>query len=237
MQTHRQQMQTDERPSKITTLHQLKELAEIGRNARIIFHDLSNHLTALTLSMEHVTQILKSHIQKSDDPSFFNPVTETHKTLSIFRDATDHHMIDVRVRAAEHHMIFGSKVSFTHIMTNLITNAIEACVDTPFEPHLITTARHIIVISFEKKVSGTVLTVSDNGSGIAKKHLHHIFNESYTTKKTGHGIGLFSVRKYVEESFCGTIRVRSICTGPSRGTTFTIEFPEWKQSSESHQNP
>jgi signal transduction histidine kinase len=65
-----------------------------------------------------------------------------------------------------------------------------------------------------------VLSVSDNGKGIANEHLDRIFDAHFTTKETGKGIGLAIVREIVREAG-GEVTVE---TGSS-GTTFFVTLP------------
>ena len=66
-----------------------------------------------------------------------------------------------------------------------------------------------------------VIRVKDNGPGIPEEHRKKVFSQRFTTKKTGHGIGLVSVAKSVA-SLGGRISVESI-TG--EGTTFEVTLP------------
>jgi signal transduction histidine kinase len=66
-----------------------------------------------------------------------------------------------------------------------------------------------------------VLTVRDDGSGIPEEHRERLFRPYFTTKKHGTGLGLFVIRKIVEEHG-GTVRVESEV---GSGTTFFVELP------------
>jgi len=70
--------------------------------------------------------------------------------------------------------------------------------------------------------------VSDTGSGIAKEHIHRIYDPFFTTKATpkegqsrGTGLGL-SVTYGIIQEHAGKIRVES---NPGAGTTFALDFP------------
>ena len=67
------------------------------------------------------------------------------------------------------------------------------------------------------------ITVADNGKGIPREHLKHIFNPGFTTKKRGWGLGLSLCRRIVNEYHDGKIYV-----GKSQkdvGTQFEIVLP------------
>ncbi|MBS3733080.1 MAG: response regulator, partial [Desulfobacterales bacterium] len=61
----------------------------------------------------------------------------------------------------------------------------------------------------------------DEGIGIDRKHLKHIFDPYYSTKKGGNGLGLATVYSIIEKHG-GHISVDS---EPGRGTRFTLYLP------------
>ena len=68
-----------------------------------------------------------------------------------------------------------------------------------------------------------VIEVRDTGEGIASENLDRIFNPDFTTKPVGQGTGLgLAGVKTMVESYAGTIEAKS---SPGRGTTFTVKLP------------
>ncbi|CAN5872221.1 hypothetical protein BH11GEM1_BH11GEM1_07220 [soil metagenome] len=68
-----------------------------------------------------------------------------------------------------------------------------------------------------------VLTVTDNGPGIAREQLDRIFNPFFTTKPVGQGTGLgLSISDSIVREHGGRIRVESV---PGGGATFIVELP------------
>jgi signal transduction histidine kinase len=98
------------------------------------------------------------------------------------------------------------------VMINLVVNAIEAVKDRP-EPRIILTA----YIATNRK---TVITVSDNGHGMAHELLDKIFIPFFSTKKSGSGIGL-SLCKQIMMLHKGNIQVHSV---EGKGTSFQLQF-------------
>ena len=77
---------------------------------------------------------------------------------------------------------------------------------------------HITVFTKEESV---VITVKDNGPGIAKEHLGRLFSPFFTTKNTGNGLGLYQTYKVIQ-SHHGQIDVKS---SSDCGTLFIITLP------------
>jgi nitrogen fixation/metabolism regulation signal transduction histidine kinase len=97
------------------------------------------------------------------------------------------------------------------VLINLLKNAIEALGDSP-NPEL-----HLVGRYDESAVR---IEVIDNGPGIIKEALEHIFVPFYTTKRTGSGIGL-SLSRQIMQMHNGSITVES---EPHVRTVFTLRF-------------
>lgn len=103
-------------------------------------------------------------------------------------------------------------------LTNLVANALDACVWDP-EP---ADQPRIVVRVARGKPGRLLLSVADNGMGIAEENQRKILRAFFTTKGIrGTGLGLLLTKKTAEEHG-GTISFRST---PGEGSTFTIELP------------
>ncbi|MFA7420790.1 MAG: ATP-binding protein [Melioribacteraceae bacterium] len=91
---------------------------------------------------------------------------------------------------------------------NLIRNAFQADADK-------------VIVSFDLYDGRCSIRFADNGKGIDEKILPKIFDENYTTKKYGMGLGLNMAKKYIE-SINGKIEVEKTS---GSGTTFLITIP------------
>jgi len=85
-----------------------------------------------------------------------------------------------------------------------------------------------INIQTNETKNGHVVRIQDNGIGISKKDLPHIFDRFYQASnsrtksgKNGHGLGL-SLAKKIVELHSGTISVKSKI---NKGSTFTVKLP------------
>ena len=86
-------------------------------------------------------------------------------------------------------------------------------------------SKSIVMIKSEKNRDNVHVLVIDQGSGIVKEDLTHIFDRFYRSDKSrnqqGYGLGL-SIAKEIIESHSGSITVKSV---PNKGSTFTIKLP------------
>ena len=93
---------------------------------------------------------------------------------------------------------------------NLIVNALDAVSDNGSVQIILTKSNEQFVVS-----------ITDDGCGIAPKQLLTIFHPFTTTKPDGTGLGL-PVAKRIIEGHGGHIRVIS---APNQGATFTFLLP------------
>jgi two-component system sensor histidine kinase HydH len=121
--------------------------------------------------------------------------------------------IKVRTRLAEPApRALGDPVIVRRIVDNLVRNAVES-LDARGGDVTITTSR---------AQNGAVrIGVADTGRGMSQEELAHAFDDFFTTKPDGTGLGLSVVRRLTTD-LNGSVRVQS---APGQGTAFTIELP------------
>jgi signal transduction histidine kinase len=99
------------------------------------------------------------------------------------------------------------------VFLNILMNAVDACVDRQ---------GRIRIVS-RNNGNAIVVTIEDNGHGIAEGLKSKIFDPFFTTKEVGKGTGLgLWVSLGIVKNFGGDIRVES---QRGKGSTFTIELP------------
>jgi len=79
-----------------------------------------------------------------------------------------------------------------------------------------------IVSRVHTEEGSVVLTVKDNGVGIVEDDLKKIFDNGFTTRESGHGIGLHSCIQSAKE-MGGGLEVQS--AGKNKGAVFTLSLP------------
>lgn len=113
--------------------------------------------------------------------------------------------------------INGDPVQIEQILSNLVTNAIDAS-QNEIE----------IRIAVQKLGADEVrLSVSDKGEGMSAEKVEHIFSPFFTTKPPGKGTGL---GLYIVQKICKNHRATLDCQSePGEGTTFNITFKILKE--------
>ena len=77
-----------------------------------------------------------------------------------------------------------------------------------------------VIVAIENLEDKFIISVKDNGSGIPDANRDRVFEQKFTTKFTGMGLGLYMVKKIVED-YNGRIWFE---TEIDEGTTFFLEF-------------
>ena len=110
--------------------------------------------------------------------------------------------------------IVGDSVNLQQVVINLVMNAMEAVARSPESP------REVRVTT---RASGRFaeIVVSDRGPGLTPENEARLFEESFTTRKDGMGLGL-SIVKTIVEMHGGTVAYES---NQPRGAIFRMRLP------------
>jgi C4-dicarboxylate-specific signal transduction histidine kinase len=145
----------------------------------------------------------------------FDAVPVLHDSLVLLDQAVRR----ARCRIAFEHSqasvtVFGSPESFSQVIINLVTNAIEASAPT---------GGGLVTVKLESEGDSALLEVSDQGTGIDPEIMGRIFDPMFTTKPFGEatGLGLTVVHDMVVRDLGGTVEVESRV---GEGTTFMLRF-------------
>lgn len=211
---------------------QQSKLAELGEVFSSIAHQWKNPLVEIsTISQEHammnqndeidekyvkdiMSQVtymtdtindFQNFIVPSTIKTFFNIEDSILDMLKIIKHTIKYNYINVEINKtnASNLVVSGYKNEFMQILLNIINNAKDAIVLN----RAIQTIKVKGVIKFNiyNDFSNVILEISDNGGGIKKHTLNNIFSAYFTTKKDGHGIGLYMSKLIIEDKMNGKI--------------------------------
>jgi PAS domain S-box-containing protein len=225
------------------SLLQAEKIAATGRMAATIAHEINNPLE----SVMNLLYLLREKITDGDGRGFLATAEEELKrvshiakqTLGYYREhaaaslasleeIAEHALtiyeprciaagITVRRSLGPSTKVMLRRGEMMQVISNLIVNAIYAM---PAGGTLSVSVRDA-----SSAEDGIVLTVEDDGVGIAPKDLPKVFDAFFTTRATvGTGIGLFTAKQFVE-GHGGRIDLDSSCESDSHGTTVRVFLP------------
>jgi len=144
------------------------------------------------------------------------PVNElVEDALRMNTSALDRHHINIIRELDPSPPVLLDKHKVLQILVNLLRNAKHACEDS---------GRPDKEIRVRVRDTGDLVLISvlDNGVGIAPENLTRIFNHGFTTRAEGHGFGLHS-GALAARDLGG--RLTAASPGPGQGAVFTLEIP------------
>jgi PAS domain S-box-containing protein len=147
-------------------------------------------------------------------------------TVALMHSYLKKNMVNINLNlAAEKSKIIASPQQIGQVIMNLVNNAVDAIIHAPdFKENLKepTSKSGQIGIETVNQENEIIITVKDNGPGIAPKDIERIFDPFFTRRKTmGMGVGL-SICYGIIEDHKGTIAAENL---PEGGAVFTIRLP------------
>ncbi len=212
---------------------QQSKLAEIGEVFSSIAHQWKNPLVEIaTIAQDHFYSCLDENDEKNNQfvhdimvqvrymtdtinsfQAFIMP--STTKTVFDVNDAIEtmlkiinhtikYNYIDVKVDIshATNLMVLGYKNEFMQTLLNIVNNSKDQIIQQREEKKIKRGMIAIVVYNHAQKV---IIEICDNAGGIPEEKLPHLFDAYFTTKKQGHGIGLYMSKLIIEDKMGGKI--------------------------------
>jgi signal transduction histidine kinase len=236
---------TERLRSSSTRIREAERRAAVGDLARQVNHDIKNGLAPIRNVLRHLAQVA------SQDPSTLPQVFEARRSTlessveyldtlarnydrlspSVERRSCDVNAIveqvvrnasgDASVLRAQLDLrlpsAVGDSLMIRRILENLIGNALDSIAGTPGAS---------VTVSTERLANGGApnsvrIVVADTGPGMTQTELDRAFDDFYTTKAGGSGLGLSIVRRLILD-LNGSLRVE---TEPAKGTRVVVDLP------------
>ena len=136
------------------------------------------------------------------------------EVAALLQSEAERRLVRIEMLLASVATVVGDRVQVQQVLINLLLNAMDA-VDEVGED------RRGIIVTIESAGDRSIITIRDQGHGIAAEELPKLFDSFYSTKRTGMGLGL-SIARTIVETHGGRIWVES---QPGEGSQFHVEFP------------
>jgi signal transduction histidine kinase len=224
------------------SLIQAEKIAATGRMAATIAHEINNPLEAVL----NLLYLLRPLVTTSEGKSYLGTAEIeltrvahiAKQTLGYYREhasavslplsqLAEHTIAVYSPRciayniALERHLDSTTRITLRRgemmqVISNLLANAISAMPEG---------GKLIVSVSDAQTPSpGVLLTIEDNGVGIAEENLEKVFDAFFTTRTVGTGIGLFVARQFVE-GHGGMITIESRTDPANHGTKVSVFLP------------
>jgi len=241
------QEKTEELKNIYNQVNQIEKLASLGKLSATVAHELNNPLEGILTYSKLISKKLKSYNGNGDTSSlvkYLDLISDetarcgrivkdlllfSHKEAETFAEENLISIIDKSITIIDHHLemnniILVKDYSADEIIIKcnaqklqqafiaLFINAIEA-MNNP--------GKIIVKAGTENRTA--IFRIKDEGTGISKKDLPHIFEPFFSTKEAAQGTGLgLAVTYGIITNQSGKISVEETS---SQGTTFKIELP------------
>ena len=225
-----------------------EKLAVTGRLAATIAHEIHNPLD----SVSNLLYLMRNGASKEESSQFMDiaeqelaRVTQISRAmLGLYRESKAPVQVDLREMLQEILLLLERRLSglevtiatdmpnaisvaafpaeLRQVFTNLIANAAEAASPGGKITVSITPQPSGVDATGNKMQAGAIVTIADNGTGIAEEIRTHLFQPFFTTKgERGTGLGLWVSRGIVNKHG-GTISLESDTSEVSHGTVVDV---------------
>jgi signal transduction histidine kinase len=213
--------------------------AALGDFARQANHDIKNGLTPIRNVFRHLGEVsgeagqLQSVFEEREGTIASGidylerlsteyarlstrPVPQPLELSSLFREiglafaSVDSRVAVGRMLSA---VVLADPLAVRRVVENLVSNALQSLGEGP--------GSVILSMALPSEGNAVELVVRDSGEGIPDSVREHLFEDFFTTREGGAGLGLSIVRRLVMD-MTGSIRVDSV---PGKGASFIIRLP------------
>lgn len=200
-----------------STLQSIKEEKEMEKDS-----DITTDINLMMDNVNKMTNLLESLLGFNHSGRFQFNRQDVHGVINrtialIGREAGRRHIVLDTDFSEVVPPLWIDKRQLEYVFLNLLKNAIESIqeggriwIKTSLSPE-----------TSEEKEGAVIVEIGDTGIGISEEDLRYIFKPFFSTKKGGHGLGLYICQEIVERHN-GKIIVKS---DRGKRSIFTITFP------------
>ena len=206
---------------------------EIYQNVKQIAHEIKNQLSILdiytrifekktgdTETVEPIKKsiaVIKNQIEQFKNIDVVNLqhidvkeiIQESISTYSNILKENNNKIIFIDELAGSSANVFADSEKFLIVINNIIKNANDV------------TKNDEIIIKISKKDEKIKISITNHGKMIPQNKQEKIFEQGYSTKRDGWGVGLSVCRKFIGSQF-GTLELEK---SDEKETTFTLSLP------------
>ena len=176
---------------------------------------VETQLTQLSTMVEHILSVSVEGREYKYNPT----VVYLQEIISVLTQGAGMNTAVFNIDCAEDIKILADEFHIKNLLATVIDNAVKYSADP------------VVGIRVFNKDNEVTIEIEDNGCGISKEHLSHVFEKFYRVPTgdihtvRGYGLGLYYAKQVVD-LHKGTISVESKV---GEGTTVTVKLPEYER--------
>ena len=198
-------------PMKLSIQYLQKAIHQNQDNVKELSANVANTLVE---QIDHLSKIAADFSQFANIGNTHTEVFDLHSVIAslkeLFQSNSEVEITWLPVQGSV--MVNADKTQMNRLFTNLLTNAVQACVQN---------GQCKILINEKRESNTIIISIKDNGEGIAEETREKIFVPNFTTKSSGTGLGLAMCKGIVEQAK-GEIWFE---TEMGKGSTFYVALP------------
>jgi len=188
----------------------------------------SFYVNETMLQVRYMTETIndfQEFIMPSNQKTVFDIDEAVHKMMDIIRHNMKYNYIDVNITVKPNTslMVSGYRNELMQTLLNIVNNAKDAIVKEKAQRKI---ERGLIEINISNVEQFVQIEIEDNGGGIPNEHIKNIFKPYFTTKKDGHGIGLYMAKLIIENKMGGVVS----SSNTKKGAKFSIRLEMGNES-------
>lgn len=203
--------------------HEIRNpLTFIGGFMQLLQKDLKGtpqeeYTTLILAELKHVNNLISDFLQLSK-PGFSRRARCSMAGIitDVFKLAESEALlrkVDIELDiATDIPAILGDSDQLKQVFLNILKNAFDA---------LSPGGKILLQVSWDRHEELVQVVVRDTGTGMDEQTITNIFDPFFTTKESGTGLGMFIIKKIID-NHNGRIEIRS---QPGKGTTVTVLLP------------
>ena len=176
---------------------------------------VETQLTQLSTMVEHILSVSVEGREYKYNPT----VVYLQEIISVLTQGAGMNTAVFNIDCAEDIKIMADEFHIKNLLATVIDNAVKYSADP------------VVGIRVFNKDNEVTIEIEDNGCGLSKEHLSHVFEKFYRVPTgdihtvRGYGLGLYYAKQVVD-LHKGTISVESKV---GEGTTVTVKLPEYER--------
>ncbi|AXX93465.1 ATP-binding protein [Malaciobacter molluscorum LMG 25693] len=195
---------------------------QIYKNGTQEDEENSQYVNDIMFQVRYMTETIndfQDFIRPSNQKIVFDIYESVVRMMEIVRHNIKYNYIRVNINVAKNCNlnILGYKNELMQTLLNVVNNAKDAIIKNKKANNI---KKGVININIKNVDNYVLIEIEDNGGGISKEHINNVFEPYYTTKESGHGIGLYMAKLIIEDKMGGVISV----INTDMGAKFSIKL-------------